>query len=107
MMTEWSNVKRELQPVERPEVGTRPARPGEGTDIPSQVVLYNDDVHTFDEVIHQLVKAIGCSPLRGYLHALEVHTKGRSVVFAGPLIECLRVAGILREIGLIVEVMPK
>ncbi|PSQ72236.1 MAG: hypothetical protein BRD26_02705, partial [Bacteroidetes bacterium QH_1_64_81] len=34
---------------------------GGGTDDPWFVILFNDEVHTFEEVIGQLVKATGCS----------------------------------------------
>lgn len=39
-------------------------------DAPLKVILFNDDIHSFDEVIAQLIKAIGCTshvprPLRG------------------------------------------
>ncbi|PSQ69055.1 MAG: hypothetical protein BRD31_06465 [Bacteroidetes bacterium QH_2_64_26] len=37
---------------------------GDGTDDPWFVILFNDEVHTFEEVIEQLVKATGCS--RGF-----------------------------------------
>ena len=34
---------------------------GGDTDDPWFVILFNDEVHTFEEVIGQLVKATGCS----------------------------------------------
>ncbi|MDK9700765.1 MAG: ATP-dependent Clp protease adaptor ClpS [bacterium] len=83
---------------------TSPALPGEGTDIPSQVVLFDDEVHTFAEVVFQLMLATGCSPETGLQTAWEVHTKGKAIAFAGALIECLTVAEILRKISLRVEV---
>jgi hypothetical protein len=70
---------------------------------PARVILYNDDWHSFDEVILQLVKATGCSPAEGERHAWIVHTEGRSNVFQGPRGDCERVAGVLREIRLQVE----
>ena len=32
----------------------------ERTDLPWKVILFNDDVHTFEEVVIQLMKATGC-----------------------------------------------
>jgi ATP-dependent Clp protease adapter protein ClpS len=77
-----------------------------GTRIgePWKVVLYNDDIHTFDEVILQLQKAIGCTVQRAEQIAFEAHTKGKAIAFNGEFNECFRVMGILREIQLIVEI---
>jgi ATP-dependent Clp protease adapter protein ClpS len=77
-----------------------------GTRIgePWKVVLYNDDIHTFDEVILQLQKAIGCSVQRAEQIAFEAHTKGKAVAFSGEFNECYRVMGVLREIQLVVEI---
>lgn len=71
-----------------------------GTTIPARVILFNDDWHTFDEVISQLIKAIHCTPEQAEAYAWEVHTKGKSAVFEGELVECFRVAGVLEEIAL-------
>ncbi|RMD91573.1 MAG: ATP-dependent Clp protease adaptor ClpS [Calditrichaeota bacterium] len=71
---------------------------------PWKVILYNDDIHTFDEVILQVQKATGCSLLEATRITMEAHFKGKAVAFQGEFAECHRVAGILREIGLIVEI---
>ncbi|MGA7307144.1 MAG: ATP-dependent Clp protease adaptor ClpS [Rhodothermales bacterium] len=75
-----------------------------GTDFPWHVILFNDDVHTFDEVIHQLVKATGCSVATAESHAWSVHTTGKATVFEDELESCLKVQAVLREIELITEV---
>jgi len=71
---------------------------------PWKVILYNDDIHTFDEVILQLRKATGCSDAEAERIALEAHTKGKAVAYSGPFEKCFKVMGILREIQLIVEI---
>lgn len=71
---------------------------------PARVILYNDDWHTFDDVIFQVMKATGCSEAVAEAHAFTVHTQGRSQVYEGARPECERVAGVLREIRLQVEV---
>ena len=73
-------------------------------DDPWRVILYDDDIHTFEEVILQLMKAVGCSPEQGYQHALTVHTRGKDCVFEGEFEECFRVQGVLREIQLVTEI---
>lgn len=71
---------------------------------PWRVILFNDDVHSFDEVIAQLVKALRCSTSHASALAHEAHTVGRAIVFEGDIEECLRVEGVLKEIGLITEI---
>lgn len=71
-----------------------------GTTLASKVILFNDDIHTFDEVISQLIKATGCSSEKAEQLAIEVHTKGKAVVFEGDIPDCMRVSSILEEIGL-------
>lgn len=71
----------------------------------SKVLLYNDDWHTFDEVINQLIKATHCSfeEARGY--AFEVHVKGKSIVFKGSMKDCIKVSSILEEIALNTQII--
>lgn len=86
-------------PTETPDVAIE-VTDGTDTAQPAKVILFNDSVHTFDEVIAQLVKAIGCSSDRAESYAWEVHTKGKACVYTGEMPECLRVSNILEEIGL-------
>jgi ATP-dependent Clp protease adaptor protein ClpS len=67
-------------------------------------ILYNCDCHTFEDVVKQLMKAIGCSEDRGWEIAWEVHNTGKSVVKVGPETECVRAGNILAAIGLVVTV---
>ncbi len=73
-------------------------------DDPWVVILYNDDVHSFEEVILQLMKATGCSQSQAEKHAWTAHTKGKDVVFRGTFDECFRVQGVLQEIQLVTEI---
>jgi ATP-dependent Clp protease adapter protein ClpS len=66
----------------------------------SKVILFNDEWHSFDEVIGQILKATNCSFEKAEALTWEVHTKGKAVVFEGEFVECLKVSGILEEIGL-------
>ncbi len=74
-------------------------------EIPLKVVLYNDNFHTFDEVIDQLCKATGCSQSRAENHAWEVHTAGKSIVYDGEMGQCLRVSSVLEEIALHTQIL--
>ena len=76
----------------------------EKIDEPWKVILYNDDIHTFDEVILQLRKATGCSDSEAEKIALQAHFQGKAVAYSGSFEKCFKVAGVLREIQLIVEI---
>ncbi len=73
--------------------------------LESRVILFNDDWHTFDEVINQLIKAINCTFEKARDHAFEVHVKGKSIVFNGNMKDCLRVSGVLEEIALTTQIV--
>lgn len=93
----------EPAPGTSPEVDVLDAT-DERTDTPWRVVLYDDDVHTFDDVIAQLVRATGCSAEQAARHAWTVHTEGKDTVFEGEFFDCFRVQGVLREIQLVTEI---
>ncbi len=73
--------------------------------LPYKVVLFNDDWHSFDDVINQIIKAVKCSyeTARGF--AFEAHVKGKAVVFEGELNSCLKVSSVLEEISLHTQIV--
>ncbi len=77
---------------------------GTGTDRPWRVILYNDEVHTFDEVIQQLMKATGCSRSTAEDLAHTVDQKGQADVYEGTFEECFEVQEVLKEIELVTEI---
>lgn len=68
------------------------------------VIVFDNDVNTFDEVITILQTATGCSLQEAELETWEVHHLGRSIVHHGEQDECRRAAGIIRTIGIRVAV---
>lgn len=72
---------------------------------PWMTILHNCDCHTFEQVVRQLMKAIGCSEAEGWEIAWRVHDTGKAVVKVGSEEECVRVGDILAEIGLEVTVI--
>ena len=88
----------QVAPEELEDVGTGG---GEG----SKVFLFNCECHSFEEVIAQLLKAVPgmTRPLAEEI-AWRVHTQGLAEVYRGGASECDRVAKILGETGLIVQV---
>jgi ATP-dependent Clp protease adaptor protein ClpS len=75
------------------------------TGLSCRVILYNDDWHTFDEVIFQLIKALGCTYEKARGFAFEVHVKGKCMVFNGDMKECLKVSAVLEEIALNTQIV--
>jgi ATP-dependent Clp protease adaptor protein ClpS len=86
--------EKEEQTITKDEVG-----------LPFNVLLFNDDWHSFDEVIKQIIKAIKCSMQKAKAITFEVHVKGKAVVFSGNLQECLKVSSILEEIALHTQIV--
>lgn len=76
----------------------------EAIQTPWRLILYNDEVHTFEEVIQQLIKALKCRRGRAEELTLKVHSEGKAIVFEGEFEECLKRDYILREIELITEI---
>ena len=70
-----------------------------GRGYGAKTILFNDDVHTFEEVAGQLVKAIRCPFSRGMKIAFEVHSSGSAVVYSGHLERCEAVAMVLEQIA--------
>lgn len=89
----------QVAPEEVADIGT-------GGGPGGQVFLFNCECHTFEEVITQLLKAVPgmTRPLAEEL-AWRVHTQGLAEVYRGSPAECDRVAKILGETGLIVQVL--
>jgi ATP-dependent Clp protease adaptor protein ClpS len=67
---------------------------------PATVILFNDQIHTFDEVIEQLIKAIRCDTTKAEALTWEVHNNGKAAVYKGEMTECLKVNSVLEEIAL-------
>lgn len=66
-----------VRPKEREEQKTRRLPP-------FNVVLKNDDFHSFEFVIDVLRKALSLSEQQAFLHTSEAHTHGRSILWTGP-----------------------
>ena len=75
-----------------------------GLNEPYKVIVYNDQIHTFDQVIIQLVKATHCKRQDAKAKAEEIHTRGKAVVFVGEPAKCFEVSAVLDEIKLHVNI---
>lgn len=94
----------ELEPKEQQQIDILEDQDNDIT-LASRVVLYNDDWHSFDEVIAQLMKAINCTYEQGRAFAFEVHVKGKAIVYSGSLKNCLKVTSVLEEIALHTQII--
>lgn len=73
--------------------------------LAARVILYNDEEHTFDEVITQIIIATGCTYDHAEAITFEVDARGQAVVFDGEMDICLKVSAVLEEIDLHTQVV--
>jgi ATP-dependent Clp protease adaptor protein ClpS len=71
-----------------------------GTELGNKVTLFNDNYHTFDEVVNQIMLAIGAGEKEAFRLAYIADSRGSVVVYAGDINECVRVSDVLGAIGL-------
>lgn len=72
----------------------------EDVGLLARVILFNDEVHTFEEVTSQIIKATGCSLAQAEATTYAVHSLGKARVFEGAWNSCLGVSDVLQEIAL-------
>jgi ATP-dependent Clp protease adaptor protein ClpS len=90
------------QPEERPEVLEEVLVQEEKEH---EIILYNDDVNTFDHVIRCLIKICEHSFMQAEQCAYLVHFKGKCAVKTGPLEDLIPRCSALLEEGLSAEVV--
>lgn len=69
-----------------------------------RVLLFNDDFHSMEEVILQIMKATRCPLDVAEEIMLRAHNNGQAVVVITSQEEAERVASVLRDIALVVQV---
>lgn len=72
-----------------------------------KLILFNDDHHTMDAVIKQLIRALQCTVARAMQLMLEAHHTGSSVVKVGGEEECKKARKILEEIDLATDLVEE
>jgi len=68
------------------------------------IVLFNDDVNTFDHVIETLVQVCKHEPLQAEQCAMLVHYKGKCDVKSGDISELVPMCSALLDAGLSAEI---
>ncbi len=77
----------------------------EAVGINNEIVLYNDDVNTFDHVIDTLIRVCSHDELQAEQCALLVHYKGKCTVKTGSFDELKPQCTQLLEAGLSAEII--
>ncbi|HEY0867694.1 MAG TPA: ATP-dependent Clp protease adaptor ClpS [Fimbriimonas sp.] len=86
--------------IQRPEIEDIDSTGGHGWIV----TVFDNDKNTWEEVMWILMFATGCDEQEAYTETWEVHHLGRSVVHHAGESECRRVARVIRQIGIRVEV---
>ena len=73
---------------------------GIGLGWSHQVILFNDDVNSFDFVVKALMAVFGHSSALAERITMEAHTNGRAVAETEGEPEAIRHAAALRKLGL-------
>jgi ATP-dependent Clp protease adapter protein ClpS len=71
---------------------------------PYNVIIFNDSVHSMEEVVTQLMKATGCDEMRAHQIMLGAHKTGRAIAYTGGRERCELVESILAEIKLMTKI---
>jgi ATP-dependent Clp protease adaptor protein ClpS len=71
----------------------------------NEIVLYNDDVNTFDHVINSLIFACEHTPEQAEQCSIIVHYKGKCTVKTGDFKELKPRCSMLLEAGLSAEII--
>ena len=71
----------------------------------NEIVLYNDDVNTFDHVINSLIFACEHTPEQAEQCSIIVHYKGKCTVKTGEFNELKPRCSMLLEAGLSAEIV--
>ncbi len=74
-------------------------------DTPNEIVLYNDDVNTFDHVIETLVRVCDHTWEQAEQCSIIVHYKGKCTVKTGAMEELKAQCTQLLEAGLSAEIV--
>ncbi|MEN9489449.1 MAG: ATP-dependent Clp protease adaptor protein ClpS [Bacteroidota bacterium] len=77
----------------------------ESVGVNNEIVLFNDDVNTFDHVIDTLIRVCNHDELQAEQCALLVHYKGKCTVKTGSFDELKPQCSQLLEAGLSAEIV--
>lgn len=98
VMLKWSetNLPKEFAPSADSVNGTNTAYGNNARDYVA--VLYNDETHTYENVIYALVKSINCNKKVATDYATTVDRDGRAIIYYGELEKCKQIVEHISEI---------
>lgn len=76
----------------------------EATSLNNEIILFNDDVNTFDHVIETLIRVCDHEPLQAEQCAILVHYVGKCGVKTGSYDELIAPCSALLDAGLSAEI---
>ena len=76
----------------------------EAVGLNNEIIIYNDDVNTFDHVIETLVRVCSHTTEQAEQCSLIIHYKGKCTVKTGPMKELIPQCTQLLEAGLSAEI---
>ena len=77
----------------------------EALSLNNEIVIYNDDVNTFDHVIETLMRVCSHTSEQAEQCSLIIHYKGKCTVKTGPMKELVPQCTQLLEAGLSAEIV--
>jgi ATP-dependent Clp protease adaptor protein ClpS len=77
------------------------------TGLPVRILVWNDDVNSFDWVIHCFMEILGHTFEQSDQLALMIHTKGKAYVKTGPKEELVPMCESLLDNGLSAELIEE
>lgn len=77
----------------------------EAVSVNNEIVMYNDDVNTFDHVIDTLIRVCNHTAEQAEQCSLIVHYKGKCTVKTGALDELIPQCSSLLDAGLSAEII--
>jgi ATP-dependent Clp protease adaptor protein ClpS len=77
----------------------------EAISLNNEIIIYNDDVNTFDHVIETLIRVCSHTAEQAEQCALIIHYKGKCTVKTGPIKELEPQCTQLLEAGLSAEIV--
>ena len=81
-------------------------RPSPAATEEWRVVVFNNEVNTYEEVMTILMIATGCDAEEAYIETWEVDHYGKCAVHRATQDECDRIAEVIRTIGVTVVTEP-
>ena len=84
-MNQNATVAVESLPQPKQRRRKQPADAKPKVQPPYAVIVFNDDLHSFEYVIETFTKVFGYPPEKSYSLAEQIHTAGRGIVWSGVL----------------------